>query len=157
MTENRYKREVAHRISSDMMKELVAIPRDTEDEYAPQYFALPDGTRINRIFVVGALLSVDDVGTDQPFYKLRVSDLNGIFNATIGTYSPSHAIASIEEMVPPMLVAIVGKIKSNDYEDRTYFNISVESINDVDEHVRNIYDKETEKLTAERWEELNDS
>ncbi len=153
--ERRYKREVAYRISSDMMKELVVIPRDEEDKYAPQYFVLPDGTKVNRVFVVGTLLSVEDVGTDTPFYKIRVSDLKGIFNATIGMYSPPCALTAIEDMEPPMLVAIVGKIKFNEYEEKIFFNIAVESITEVDENTRTRYDAETEEHTKARAEANN--
>lgn len=153
MTEQQYKREVAYRITSDTMKELVVIPRDEEDKYAPQYFALPDGTKVNRVFVVGTLLSVEDVGTDTPFYKIRVSDLKGIFNATIGMYSPPCALTAIEDMEPPMLVAIVGKIKFNEYEEKIFFNIAAESITEVDENTRDRYDAETEAQTHARKEE----
>ena len=140
-----YKREVAYRINSDIMKELVVVPRDSEDEYAPQYFALPDGTDINRVFIVGALIGLEDVGSDAPFWKLKISDTKGVFSATIGQYSPAQAQSVVEELSVPCFVAVVGKVKSREYNDREYFSIAVESITESDEHAYNLWLGETEE------------
>ena len=152
MTENKYKREVAYRITSDTMKELVVIPRDAEDEYAPQYFALPDGTKINRVFIVGTLIELEDVGSDVPFWRARVSDKAGHFNVNAGQYSPVHVQNVVETLEVPCFVSIVGKIKSREYEDRFYFVVAAESINVVDEKTYNHWIAETEDQTAARME-----
>lgn len=151
--EQRYKREIAYRITSDMIKKLVVIPRDGENEYATQYFALQDGTNINRVFVVGALINLNDIGSDTPFWDLKISDPSGVFSATIGQYSPIQAQNVIEELSVPCFVSVVGKVKSREYNDRTYFSIAVESITEVDEHTYDLWISETEEHTIARKSE----
>ena len=148
--QQQYKREVAYRINSGAMKELVVVPRDGDDEYAPQYFSMLDGTKINRVFIVGALIGLGDIGSDTPFWKLKISDMQGVFSATIGQYSPLHAQNNIEKLSIPCFVAVVGKVKSNEYEDKTYFSIAVESITEVDEHTYDMWIAETEAKTSVR-------
>ena len=150
-----YKREVAHRLFSDELREAAILERDDE-EYAPQYVQIPSGARVNRVFVVGALIEKDDIGTDSEYWKLVISDPKGTFRAYIGMYQES-ALNVVENIEVPSFVAMVCKIKANVYNDDVYFNLAPESINVVDDATYDRWVEETEKLTAERWEELNDS
>lgn len=151
MTEKQYTREVAYRIFSDELMKATIVERE-DDEYAPNYVRIPSGTLVNRVYVVGALIDLDDIGTDSEYWKLIVSDPKGTFHAYVGDYQPI-ALAGIRDIEVPAFVAMVCKIKSNDYNERTFFNLVPESINVVDEATYDHWVSETERLTEARMQE----
>jgi len=58
-----FAREVAYRIFAQELRDTaVALERDLEDVYAPQYVLSPTGAKINRVFVVGTLTEKEDIG-----------------------------------------------------------------------------------------------
>src|SRR5437879_13045761 len=49
-------------------------------ERPPSYIVTPLGAKVNRVFVVGVITDVENVGTDgQPMWAARVSDPTGTF------------------------------------------------------------------------------
>jgi len=151
----RYKREVAYRVfSKDLVKSTV-VPRG-DGEFDVQYTKLPTGQLINRVFVCGALIDLQDFGSDTPFYKLRISDTKGMFEANIGQYSSEPAQMLAEKIEFPCYVAIVGKVKSREYNDMTYFDISVEYMTQIDEDTYAKWIEETEEYTCARQDEYED-
>lgn len=146
-----YKRQVSYRVFSDALKSATVVPKGDE-EYAVQYTKLSTGHKINRIFVVGTLTNLEDVGTDTAFFRLRISDPKGTFSANIGQYSPAQAQNTIQSMKVPCFVAIVGKVKPREYNENTYFDIAIESINEVDAATYDRWVDETAELTKERQE-----
>lgn len=153
MTEQQYKREIAYRIFSDELGEAETVERE-EGEFAPQYVRLPSGTLVNRVFVCGALIEKEDVGTDSEVWKLVVSDPKGTFRAYIGMYQES-AMSSINDIGVPSFVSMVCKVKSSEYNEKMYFSLSPESINIIDEHTYERWIAETEEQTSARMEEDN--
>lgn len=151
MTEQQYKRSVAVRIFSDELKTAETVER-IDEEYAPQYTKLKTGELINRAFVCGALIEKEDVGTDSEYWKCVVSDPKGTFRAYIGEYQPS-ALAAIDKIKVPSFVSMVCKIKSNEYNEKTFFHLAPEYITEVDEKTYNRWIAETETQTAARMEE----
>ena len=144
-----YKREVAFRLFSDGFEGAEVVERDAEDMYAPQYIRLQDGTLVNRVFVCGVLTEVSDIGTDTPYYKLVISDPKGTFRAYVGQYQETALVAAANLEVP-CYVAIVAKVKSNDYNETTYFHLAPESINVIDEKTYNRWIDETTEQTDDR-------
>ena len=149
MTEQQYKREIAYRVFSDGFDGAEVVERDAEDMYAPQYIKLSDGTLLNRVFVCGVLTEVSDIGTDTPYYKLVISDPKGTFRAYVGQYQETSLVTAANIEVP-CYVAIVAKVKLNDYNETTYFNLAPESINVIDEKTHDRWVDETTKQTADR-------
>jgi len=145
-----YKREVCWRIFSNELKSATVVPKGDE-EYAAQYTQLSTGHKINRIFVVGALIDKQDIGTDSEYWKLTVSDPEGAFHAYIGTYQ-EKALVAMANIEVPSFVAMTCKIKSSEYNDKTYFNLAPESINEVDAATYDRWVDETTELTKERQE-----
>lgn len=149
--EQQYKREVAYRIFSDELKDAEIVER-ADEEYAPQYTRLKTGQLVNRVFVCGALIEKEDVGTDSEYWKLVISDPKGTFRAYIGEYQPD-ALAAIDEIEVPAFVSVVCKIKSNEYNDKTFFQLAPEYITEVDEKTYDHWIAETEEQTNARKEE----
>ena len=146
--EQQYKREVAHRIFSDELKDAEIVER-ADEEYAPQYTRLNTGLLVNRVFVCGALIEKEDVGTDSEYWKLVISDPKGIFRAYIGVYQ-QNALTAIGDIEVPSFVSVVGKIKSNDYNDKTFFYLVPEYITAIDEKMYDHWIAETEEHTKAR-------
>jgi RPA family protein len=148
--EQQHKREVAYRIFSDALKTAETVEKD-EGEYAPQYTRLKTGQLVNRVLVCGALIEKEDVGTESENWKLVISDPKGTFRAYIGEYQPT-ALAAIGKI--EVFVSVVSKIKSNEYNDKTFFRLAPEYITVIDEKTYDRWITETERLTAARVGEV---
>ena len=76
---------------------------------APTYVVTPLGARVNRLFVVGVLTDVENVGTDgQPMWRARITDPTGTFHVYAGQYQP-EAAAKLAKIKPPAFAAVAGK------------------------------------------------
>lgn len=148
-----YKREVAYRMFAKDLAESVVIEKDTEDEYAAQYVKTASGAKANRVFICGTMLEAEDHGDDTPFWRVKISDTEGVFNCTLGMYSPQTALDMVELLDVPSFVAVVGKIKPNEYNEKTYFNIAIESITPTTRETCDRWVEETTRQTAARIDE----
>src|SRR5439155_568329 len=78
-------------------------------ERPPSYIVTPLGAKVNRVFVVGVITDVENVGTDgQPMWRARASDPTGTFHVYAGKYQP-EAAATLSKLKPPVFGATVGK------------------------------------------------
>ena len=150
-----FAREVAYRIFAQELRDTaVALERDLEDVYAPQYVLAPTGAKINRVFVVGTLTEKEDIGTDAEYWRARISDPTGTFFAYAGQYQ-LDATRVLTDAVVPEFLAVVGKIGVYTTEDeRVMTSIRPETISVVDEETRNRWILETARQTLDRIKEL---
>lgn len=132
-------REVAWRLFASEYNDAT-LEVDGGGERAPSYIVTPLGAKVNRVFVVGVITDVENVGTDiQPMWRARVSDPTGTFNVYAGQYQP-EAAASLSKLKPPVFGAIVGKSRVYSPEAGTvYTSIRPETIKEVDESVRDYW------------------
>lgn len=109
-------------------------------ERAPSYVITPLGAKVNRIFVVGVITDVENVGTDmQPMWRARVADPTGTFHLYAGQYQP-EAAAVLSKLKPPVFGAVVGKSRTYTPESGTvYTSIRPERVKAVDEGVRDFW------------------
>jgi len=143
-------REVARRLFAGEFNDATYMFKESDDELAPNYTLLPTGERANRLFFVGTLTETEDVGSDSEYWQGRVVDPTGTFYAYAGQYQP-EASNTLREIEPPAYVAVVGKPRS--YEtDEGDTNVAVrpESINRVEEAVRDRWVVETAEKMIER-------
>jgi len=154
MAEDRYMRQIAYRCFSDDLKDVEIVER-ADEEFAAQFVITKSGAKINRIFVVGTLLDIEDVGSGEPFWKLHIADPKGVFIANIGQYSPIQPQDAAEKLVAPMFVAVVAKVKPNSFNDKVSGQLAVESITAVDAATYDMWIAETTELTKLRMEKLN--
>ena len=132
-------REVAWRLFAGEYNDATLEVEGT-GERAPSYVITPLGAKVNRIFVVGVITDVENVGTDmQPMWRARVSDPTGTFHVYAGQYQP-EAAAALSQLKPPVFGAIVGKSRVYSPEPGTvYTSIRPEVIKAVDERVRDFW------------------
>src|SRR5436309_13012852 len=128
-------REVAWRLFASEYNDAT-LEMNGGGERAPSYVVTPLGAKENRVFVVGVITDVENVGTDiQPMWRARVSDPTGTFHIYAGQYQP-EAAATLSKLKPPVFGAIVGKSRVYSPEAGTAFtSIRPERIKAVDESV----------------------
>ena len=132
-------REVAWRLFASEYNDAT-LEMDGVGDRAPSYIVTPLGAKVNRIFVVGVITDVENVGTDmQPMWRARVSDPTGTFHIYAGQYQP-EAAAALSKLKPPVFGAVVGKSRVYSPEAGTvYTSIRPERIKEVDETVRDYW------------------
>jgi len=126
-------REVAWRLFASEYNDA-NLEMDGGGDRAPSYIVTPLGAKVNRVFVVGVITDVENVGTDiQPMWRARVSDPTGTFRIYAGQYQP-EAAATLSKLKPPVFGAIVGKSRVYSPEAGSVFtSIRPERIKAVDE------------------------
>src|SRR3989449_4253593 len=107
---------------------------------APARDVPPRGAGVHRLFVVGVLTDVENVGTDgQPMWRARVTDPTGTFHVYAGQYQP-EASARLAKIKPPAFAAVMGKSRTYSPESGTvYTSIRPEMVKVVDENVRDYW------------------
>ncbi|WP_227354143.1 hypothetical protein [Haladaptatus salinisoli] len=143
------RREVAWRIFAAEYDDASLEHSDSDEERAPNYVVTPTGARINRLFVVGVLTEVEQVGDEV--LRARIVDPTGGFVVYAGQYQPD-ALAFLERAEPPMFVAVTGKARTFQPEDSdaVYTSIRPESVNTVDAETRDRWTVQTAEQTLAR-------
>jgi len=150
-------REVAWRLFAGEYNDATLEVEGT-GERAPSYVITPLGAKVNRIFVVGVITDVENVGTDmQPMWRARVSDPTGTFHVYAGQYQP-EAAAALSKLKPPVFGAIVGKSRVYSPEPGTvYTSVRPEVIKAVDERVRDFWILEACRSLQKRLDAMSEA
>jgi len=144
------KREVAWRIFAEEFNASKLEIRG-EGEYAPSYIVTPLGAMVNRLFIVGVLTDVENIGqAEEPLYRGRVVDPTGTFYVSAGQYQP-EAAKKLGAMKTPSIVALVGKVRTYSPEAGTvYVSVRPEDLTEVSPETRDWWIVETARLTQDR-------
>lgn len=149
-------REVAKRAFAREFNDSVVTFAESDDEFAPQYALLPTGERMNRIFVVGTLTEVEDIGDDGEYWRGRVIDPTGTFFVYAGQYQP-EAMTALKQAEPPCHLAVVGKPRTFETDDGdTNVSLRPEHVVPVDGPQRQQWIVETAERSLERIEAFQD-
>jgi RPA family protein len=132
-------REVAWRIFANEYNSSTQVEKGAE-ERAPSYVITPLGARVNRLFVVGVVTDVENIGTDaEPMWRARLSDPTGIFFISAGQYQP-EAAQVLSKIKPPKFVAVIGKSRTYSPEEGVvYVSIRPETIKEVNSELRDYW------------------
>jgi hypothetical protein len=144
------KREVAWRLFAEEFN-ASALEIKGEGEYTPSYVVTPLGAMVNRLFVVGVLTDVENIGSaEEPLYRARVMDPTGNFYVSAGQYQP-EAAKKLGSIKTPAIVAVVGKVRTYSPEQGVvYVSVRPEAIQVVDGSIRDWWIIEAARLTRER-------
>ena len=127
------------------------------DERAPNYIITPTGVKCNRLFIVGVVTEVENIGKDNSLWRGRVADPTGVFTVYAGHYQPEAAIF-LSELNIPAYVAVVGKARKFEPEDGSvYTSVRPEEMNNADEKLRDRWVLDTAERTLERIKNLEDA
>lgn len=111
-----------------------------ESERSPTYVISPLGAKINRVFVVGVITDVENIGTDtEPMWRARLSDPTGVFHLMAGQYQPL-ASQALSKLSPPAFAAVIGKARTYSPEEGiVYVSIRPEIIKEVKAELRDYW------------------
>lgn len=127
------------------------------EERAPNYIITPTGVKCNRLFIVGVVTEVENIGQDNNLWRARVADPTGVFTVYAGQYQPEAAIF-LSELQVPAYVAIVGKARKYEPGDGSvYVSVRPEEINHADEKQRDRWVLDTAERTLERIKIIDDA
>jgi RPA family protein len=127
------------------------------DERAPNYIITPTGVKCNRLFIIGVVTEVENIGKDNNLWRARIADPTGVFTLYAGQYQPEAAIF-LSELEVPAYVALVGKARKYEPEDgNVYLSVRPEEINAADEKQRDMWIIETAERTLERIKIMEDA
>lgn len=157
------KREVAKRVFArefEACRELEKSARsDSEaaDSKTPNLLISPLGLILNRVFVVGVVTELDNIGTQSEMWKARIVDPTGAFTVYAGQYQPEASIF-FSTVQAPAFIALTGKARIYEPEPGSVFvSIRAEEVNVVDEEIRNRWIVDTAEQTVERLEVFSDA
>lgn len=109
------------------------IVENKDEQFNSMHSVTPTGQDVGRVLICGTLTEVEDIGDENPYYKGRLVDQTGAISIYVGNYQP-NALKVIEEIVPPMHIAVIGKISMFQTEDGTNIpSVRPESITEIDE------------------------
>jgi RPA family protein len=151
-------REIAHRIFAKELRHTdVVLDKDESDSYAVQYVMTPTGAKVNRVFIVGTLTEIEDIGQEQEYWRARIQDPTGVFMAYAGQYQLDAARALSQAEIPEIL-AVVGKVSVYVPEDGgTILSIRPETVAVVDEAARDRWIYQAAQHTLQRIRTLEAS
>ena len=120
------------------------------DEFSPNYLVTPTGARVNRLYFVGVLTEIDNLGAGEDMWRARVSDPTGAFSVYAGQYQPQASVF-LSGLDVPCFVAITGKARTYEPEDGTiYTSVRPEELNTASDSIRDRWIVDTARLTYER-------
>lgn len=137
--QQRFQRAPIHKMfAAELRDTTIELQKNSDDLYEKQYFLLPSGVAVSKVMVVGTVVEKEDVGDQQPFWRIRVADATGAIMVYAGQYQPEAAqmIAGLEI---PCFVAVVGKPSIYRPEGSPVVSIRPESIVIVDEQTRSSF------------------
>ena len=144
-------RETAWRVFSSELNSATAEIKATE-EMMPSYQISRLGAVINRVLIAGVLTEKENVGSDdEPMWRGRIQDIsNGIVYINVGRFQPDAA-AAMADLMPPTLVAVMGKVKSYTTDDqKTFVSVRPERIVPIGETVQREWLLDAARSTWER-------
>ena len=130
-------REVARRVFAREFNDSNLQQGESADR-SPNFIVTPTGVISNRVFIVGVLTEVENIGVEgQTMYRARIADPTGVFTVYAGEYQPSAALF-LASVKTPAYVAVIGEARMfNPEKGAFYMSVRPEEINIVDEYVRN--------------------
>jgi len=149
-------REVAWRVFAEEYNSTV-LEHSGEGEKPVSYVITPLGAKINRLYVVGVVTDIEDVGEGgKQRFRARITDPTGTYYVSAGEYQPSAAMA-LSKMSPPAFAAVVGKSRAYSPEEGVkYLSIRPEQIREVDAEARDYWVVEAAKSTLLRIDAVED-
>ncbi|MCD6461522.1 MAG: hypothetical protein J7L61_02140 [Thermoplasmata archaeon] len=126
-------REIAWRVFAREYGDSTLLLRSGE-ERAPAYLVTPTGAKVNRIYAVGTLVSVENKGTEEePMWIARLNDPTGFFFIFAGQHQRDVG-AVLSSLQPPVFLAVTGKVRAYTPPDgdRMYVSVRAEGVHVVE-------------------------
>jgi len=155
----KFERQIAKYLFAKEIKATnVQYAIEVEDnKFNSMHSVTPTGQDIGRVYICGTLTEIEDIGTDDPYYKGRLVDQTGAISIYAGNYQPD-ALKAMEEIVAPAHIAVIGKISMFETEDGTKIpSVRPESITEIDEDTIRTWTFMTAKNLIEHINDTSES
>jgi len=141
-------------LAAEIRDTTVVLKSADKESFEAAVYLSPTGADANRVLFAGTAIEKEDIGTDSPFYRLRVADPTGAVFVYAGQYQPEAAKA-IQRINVPCFIIVSGKISHYTPEQgNTVVSIRAESISAVDADLRNMTMADTAHHTVKRLMEI---
>ncbi len=131
-------RELAWRIFAGEYNEASHVIHGKEEK-APKYVITPMGAKVNRLFIVGVLTDVENIGKEGIRWRARIADPTGIHNVYAEPFNP-EAASLLADMEAPSYVAVTGKVRIYEPEEGSiYLSVRAEEVKSVDAFLRDYW------------------
>lgn len=144
--------KAARFFAAELKSTAIAISKKGVDQYESQLYLTQTGAKASRVMLVGTATEIEDIGTDNSFFRMRASDPTGVFFVTAGQYQP-ESVRIMQELADklPVFVAVIGKMSVyTSQEGAVLVSVRAERIAAVDEGTRDTWILETAKATLDR-------
>ncbi|MEM1514317.1 MAG: hypothetical protein QXN45_05505 [Candidatus Thermoplasmatota archaeon] len=149
-------REPAWRIFAAEYNDSMHVS-ESKGEKSPKYVITPLGAKVNRLYIVGVLTDVEEIGGEGIRRKARISDPTGSHIVYAETFKPEVA-SILADMPIPSFVAIVGKARIYEPEEGVlYVSARAEIAKEVSEEIRKYWILEACKNTALRIDAMKEA
>ncbi len=86
-----------------------ALPKP-EGQYESQTYLSPTGRTVAKIMICGTAVEKEEIGKDQPLWRLRITDPTGSTQIYAGGLYQPEAAQAIAQLDIPAFVSVVGKL-----------------------------------------------
>jgi len=126
-------------------------------EKATKYILTPLGAIVNRLFIVGVLTDIEEIGVEGIRRRARISDPTGIHVVYAEAFKPEVA-SMLADMEIPSYIAVVGKVRVYEPEEgMLYLSARAEMAKEVTIETRNQWIIEASRNTLMRINALKDA
>ena len=132
-------REVAWRVFAGELNDSSLVVTG-EEERAPTYVITPLGARVNRVYIVGVITDLENVGSpEEPMWRAKLIDPTGTTYISAGQFQPEAAL-TLSKLTVPAFAAIIGKVRIYSPEEGVmYISIRPETVKSVDKSARDAW------------------
>ena len=132
-------REVAWRMFAGELNDS-SLVRTGDEERSPTHVITPLGAKINRVYVVGVITDLENMGTSEdPLWRARMADPTGTIFVSAGQFQPEAALA-LSKISVPSFAAIIGKVRVYSPEEGVmYLSIRPETVKSVPKEQRDAW------------------
>jgi len=132
-------REVAWRVFAGELNDSSLVMQG-EEERAPSYVITPLGAKINRVYIVGVVTDLENMGSpEEPLWRAKLIDPTGTTYISAGQFQPEAALA-MSKLTVPGFAAIIGKVRVYSPEDGVmYISVRPETVKQVEKSARDIW------------------
>jgi RPA family protein len=150
-------REVAWRLFAGELNES-SLVLTGEEERSPTFVVTPLGAKVNRVFAVGVITDLENVGSsEEPLWRARMSDPTGTLFISAGQFQPEAALA-LSKMPVPGFAAVIGKVRVYSPEEGVmYLSVRPEVVKNVTRESRDDWILESCRALKRRIEAFSEA
>jgi len=132
-------REVAWRVFAGELNDSSLVMQG-EEERAPTYVVTPLGAKINRVYIVGVVTDLENMGSpEEPLWRAKLIDPTGTTYISAGQFQPEATVA-MSKLTVPGFAAIIGKVRVYSPEDGVmYISVRPETVKQMEKSARDIW------------------